>query len=1097
MKKYIDENVFVTTETFRKILLKMKFTILLIFIAVIQVSASVYSQETYLNLSVKDKSLRDVFKLIEKESNFRFFYNDEFTELDRNINLDIKDKKIDDILAMIFTGSEVTYRILENNIIVITPFSKTLPQQLVIQGKVTDATSGEPLPGVNIVVEGTSIGTISGENGEYNIEVPDSRSVLVFSFVGMISQKIVVGNQQIINVSLQPDLAQLEEVVVVGYGAQKKKDVTGAVAVISSKDMEARANTQFGNSIEGKAAGVQVIRPSGQPQAGFSIRIRGTSSITSASDPLYIVDGVQTYSINEINPADIESISVLKDASSAAIYGSSGANGVVLITTKHGSYNQKTRVTFNSSMMTSQAWKKLSVLNSEQFKDLAIELGLPSIDWSRYSENTNWQDLVFRNAFTQNYQLAVTGGDNKTSYYVSGSAINQEGIVLNNSVKRATFKINFDHKVSSFFKVGTNLSYDKWTDIPVPENDRNGVITRLLTTVPIIGVWDKDNPAHYALNPFIPDLENPVSTVYQPEQNYKNNRFHGNAFAELSPLKDLKFKSLLGFEHSNGIFSSFLNPIQTRYGRTMDGIANEGDYEYTYWVTENTLDFTKQINDHNISVLAGFIASRENSHSVWLGSHGFGGSSAIKTVTPGTVQSVPQVSIYEKSHAAFIARLNYSFKDKYLITSNFRADGSGQFSPENRWGYFPSFSAGWRISKEEFFQNITAINDLKLRIGWGLVGNDRANPYAWYGLVSPAFYVIGGNLVNASYPSTLENSALRWEKTGQLNIGIDAAILNSRISFSADYYNKKTTDLLLYVPIPASVGIPDNTALQNAGSLQNKGFELQFSSKNILKEHFTWNTDFNINFNRSKVLDVVGTVMHTGPINPAGTTYNLSIVKAGEPLGIFYGYISDGVDPETGMIMYRDLNSDGSIDDNDKTIIGNANPKFTYGLTNSFSFKNFTLDIFLQGVQGNDIFNATRILTESMRLGMNQSATVINRWRKPGDKTSIPKAIKDDVTNSNISTRYIEDGSYLRVKSVTLGYKLPEVFVTKFKITQFMVFVTAENLLTFTKYSGFDPEVSAFNSSNMDNTNKNTAPGVDYGTYPQSRDFIFGINVTF
>jgi TonB-linked SusC/RagA family outer membrane protein len=978
-------------------------------------------------------------------------------------------------------------------------------QNITVKGLVKDA-GGSTLPGVNVVVKNTTSGNSTDINGNYSILVP-ADGTIVFSFVGFETQEVAVGGRTTIHITLQESIKSLSEVVVIGYGTQMKKDVTGAVAVISSKELEDRPNTQFGYSLEGKAAGVQVIRSSGQPQAGFSIKVRGTSSITSGSEPLYIVDGVQTYNTNEINPADIESFTVLKDASSAAIYGSSGSNGVILITTKRGK-NQKTKVDFNTSLMTSKAWKKMSVLNSSEFKDLATELGLQEIDWDVYNANTNWQDEIFRNAITKNYQLSVTGGNENTNYYISGSLVNQEGIVLNNSVDRATFKVNLDHKASEFFKVGTSLSYDKWSDVSVSENNRNGVITRLLTAVPIIGIWDKENPDQYAVNPFIPDLENPYSTVYQPDQVYNHNRFHGNVFGEVSLLPNLKFKSLLGLEHSNGIYTSFQNPTQTSYGRSMDGLASESDSEFNYWVAENTLNYTQKVDQHDFSLLAGFVASKENARSVDISSHGFGGSTAITTVTAGTVQGVPQVSIYDKSHAAFIARLNYAFSDKYLLTSNFRADGSGQFSSDNRWGYFPSFSAGWRISSESFFKNVKNINDLKLRVGWGLVGNDNANPYAWYGLVSPAAYIFGGGVVNAYLPNTLENSALRWEKTAQFNVGLDIAFLDNRITFTTDYYNKKTSDLLLYVPIPASVGIPGNTALQNAGSLQNKGFEFQIGSRNIVNGDFKWNTDFNISFNKSEVLDIVGTTIHSGAINPAGTTYNLTYVKEGLPLGSFYGLISDGVDPATGNIIYRDINGldeagnltgqpDGAIDDSDKTVIGNANPDFIYGLSNSLSYKNFTLDVFIQGVQGNDIFNATKILSESMRLGMNQSAAVVDRWKNPGDITDIPRAIKDDVSNSEVSSRYIENGSYLRLKSVTLGYSLPKSVISKLRISRLMVYVTSENLLTFTKYSGFDPEVSAFSASNQDNTSKNTAPGVDFGTYPQSRDFVFGLNVTF
>ena len=1070
----------------------MKLSFFLSFMAIFQLWASdSYSQNTKLSLKMENVKISDALKQIEDQSEFYFLYSPKMIDVERKVDITAENEPLKDILTDIF-GNEVKFAAYDRQII-LTPRDESgfveAMQQRTITGTILDAVTGTPMPGVTIVLQGSTTGTQSDAFGKYSITVPNQNAVLIFSFVGYVSQTVTIGQRLVIDISMAINTQTLGEIVVVGYGSQAKRDVTGAITSISTKELENRPSTQFGNSLEGKAAGVQVIRSSGQPQAGFSIKVRGTSSITSGSDPLYIVDGVQTYSIAEINPADIESFSVLKDASSAAIYGSSGANGVVLITTKKGA-NEKTKVTFNASMMSSQAWKKLRVLDGPQFKALATELGL-STDWNLYNANTNWQDVIFRNALTQNYQISVAGGNETTDYYLSGSVIDQNGIVLNNNLKRATFNLNLNHSVSKFLKVGTSLSYDKWSDVSVSENDRNGVITRLLTTVPIIGIWDKTNPDQYSLNPFIPDLENPYSTVYQPVQLFVNNRLHGNVYGEVKIIKNLKFKSLLGFEHSNGIYTSFQNPTDTRYGRTMDGLASESDNEFTYWISENTLNYTQQFGKHNISVLAGFIASKENARSVYLSSHGFGGSTAIATVTAGTVQSVPQVSIYDKSHAAFIGRLNYSFNDKYLLTSNFRADGSGQFASGNRWGYFPSFSAGWRVSKEAFLSDVKAISDLKLRVGWGIVGNDKANPYAWYGLVTPGAYIIGGSVVNAYIPNTLENTNLKWEKTGQFNLGLDLALLKDRITITADYYNKTTKDLLLYVPQPLSTGY--STALQNAGSLRNKGFEFQIISKNIVKDNFSWTTDFNIYFNRGKVLDIVGTTIHTGAINPAGTTYNLAFVKAGLPLGSFYGKFDEGVDPATGNIKF--LQTAAGTDS--LGIIGNANPKFTYGMTNSFTYKNFVLDVFIQGVQGNQIFNATRILTESMRLGMNQSATVLKRWENPGDITEMPKAIKNDETNCYPSTRFIENGSFMRIKSLTLGYNIPSALLSKIKISHLMVYVTTENLLTVTKYSGFDPEVSAFGSASQDNTSKNTAPGVDYGTYPQSRDFLFGLSVTF
>jgi TonB-linked SusC/RagA family outer membrane protein len=990
--------------------------------------------------------------------------------------------------------------ILKKKTLLVTAFLVMIAQTLLfaqtitVKGTVKSA-DGTSLPGVSIVLKGTTTGTTTGTDGKYSLSVP-SGGTLVYSFIGFASQEVQVNGQTIHDITLLESASTLSEVVVMGYGSQRKQDVTGSISMVSSKELKGRPNAQFGYSLEGKAAGVQVIRSSGQPQAGFSIRVRGTSSITSGSDPLYIVDGVQTYNVNEINPSDIESFTVLKDASSAAIYGSSGANGVVLITTKRGK-DQKLKIDFNTSFTVSQAWKRMDVLNGSQFKDLAIEMGETSDPafWDKYNANTNWQDEIFRNALSQNYQLSATGGTKKTSYYISGSLVDQNGIVLNNNLKRGTLKANVDHQLTKFLKVGTSLSYDNWKDVDVPENDRNGVITRLYTSIPNIGIWDPDNPKMYARSPFINDLENPVSTVNQPVHSYKNNRFHGNAYAEAEVIKGLKLKSLFGFETTDGIYTSFQDSVQTRYGKSMGGLATENTYNYKYWVSENTANYKKQIQDHSIEALAGFIVSREKTDNLYRSSHDF--SQAIngdQSVDGGAVQSLPIPYFVQKSHVSFIGRLNYSYKDKYIITSNFRADGSGQFSPQNRWGYFPSFSTGWRISQEDFLKNNTVISELKLRAGWGIVGNDRAAPYAWYGIVDTISnkYLLGGITHTAFTPETLENSDLRWETTSQFDIGLDLAFLDNRISFTADYYYKKTTNLLLEVPQPASIGF--TTALQNAGSLENKGFEFQLSSRNIVNNDFKWNTDFNISFNKNKVLSIVGNTIHSGAINPAGDEFNTAVVQEGQPLGSFYGKISEGVDPNTGDIIFMKT-ADGSEDSTG--IIGNANPDFIYGLTNSLTYKNFTLDFFIQGVQGNQIMNATRILTESMALTMNQSASVLNRWHTPGDITDMPRVTPNDWTNTNPSTRYLENGSYLRLKSLTLGYTINPAALSKLKITRFMIYFTAENLLTFTKYSGFDPEVSAFSSNSQDATNQNTALGVDYGTYPQSRDYVLGLKITF
>ena len=715
-----------------KILRIMKLTTMLLFLALMQVSASGYSQQLF-TISKSNVPFKKVLKEIEEKSDYTVFYRVDQVNLVQKVNVSVTNGTIDEVMRQLLINQPLSYKVIDK-VIVIKAVSKTSDnqtrsenvKQITVTGTITDAANGNPLQGVSIMEKNTTSGTISGENGRYSISVRDNNSILQFQHVGYKPREIEVGSQQVINIALEEENRVLEQVVVVGYGTQKKKDLTGSVATLSSQDLENRGNTQFGYAIEGKAAGVQVIRSSGQPQAGFSIRVRGTSSITSGSDPLYIIDGVPSPNTGNINPADIESISILKDASSAAIYGAGGSNGVVLITTKRGK-NQKLKVNFNASATTSTAWKRMAMLNGDQFKELATEMG-KTTDWTKYNANTNWQDEIFRNALTQDYQLSVMGGKAKTTYYVSGSIINQNGIVINNNLRRGTLKANLDQKIGKIFKVGTSLAYDNWRDRDVYENNRNGVITRLYTSIPNIGIWDPENPGQYARSPFINDLENPVSTVYEPEHLFKSSRLHGNVYAEAEVLKGLKLKSLYGFEKTDGNFNSFQDSAKTRYGKSQKGIAVENIYKYNYWVSENTVNYNTLIDDHSLALLGGFIVERGISDNLYTSSHDFTGA-PDHSVSSGNVKAVPNPEYIQRSKVSYIGRLNYSYKDKYLVTSNFRADGSGQFPVNNKWGYFPSFSLGWRVSNEDFFKNsLDVINDLKIRVGWGVFGNDRARP---------------------------------------------------------------------------------------------------------------------------------------------------------------------------------------------------------------------------------------------------------------------------------------------------------------------------------------------------------------------------------
>ena len=964
-------------------------------------------------------------------------------------------------------------------------FLNTMMQAQTVTGKVSDANG--PLPGVNVVVQNTKNGTTTDFDGKFMLNNLPENAVLSFSYVGYVTQDVAVNNQSALNVILAPNNEVLQEVVVVGFGSSKKKDITGSVAIIGSKEFDGRANTGIGNALEGKVAGVQITKPSGQPQAGYTIRVRGTSTITAGAEPLYILDGIPTTSINEISPSDIESMTVLKDASSAAIYGANGSNGVILITTKRGG-NQKTKVTLDAYTSSSTVSKKLDVLDATQYRALMTEMG-QTIDWSNYPFNNNWQDKVLRTALTSNYAIGVSGGNEKTNYYLSGTYLDQEGVVMTNKVERYTFKLNLDHRVSNSIKVGSSIGYSKWKDVDVNESGKFGVILNSITGAPVTDVFEADGT--FSINPFIADLESPVALILKNEHAYENYKFNGNVYAEISFLEYLKFKSLFGFEQLNSTYNSWVDPFTSREGRGFSGMASLYNNQNTLWNFENTLSFSKSFNNHNFNALVGYIASESENSSASIGARGFG-SAAVQTVNAGSTRTAGYNEAKGRNEA-IIGRLNYSYEDKYLLTANFRADAYSGFGEKNRWGYFPSFSGGWRISKEDFFSNVEVVSDLKIRAGWGEVGNGQVGPFSHFGLVSPgAPYVDGGTVVPGSNPTTLESTNLKWETTKQTNIGIDLSLLNNRITLTSDYYIKKTDEMLLKKRIPASTGF--TTALLNVGAMENNGFEFTVNSKNMVDE-LKWNTDFNISFNKSKITSLPGGSIQLGQLNNDGRGL-VAIAQEGQPLGTFYGFVSEGVDPATGFIKYKDIDESGDLSDGDKTIIGNANPKFSWGMANDFKYKNWSLNIFFQGTQGNDIFNATRIETEGMYNANNQLTSVLDRWTTPGQITDMPRSDFAGEQNVKVSSRYVEDGSYVRLKSLTLGYTLPSDLVSKLSISNVRFYFTAENIITWTNYSGLDPEVSVYGRSGDDSL-KNIAPGIDYGTYPQTRDIIFGLNLSF
>ncbi len=608
----------------------------------------------------------------------------------------------------------------------------------------------------------------------------------------------------------------------------------------------------------------------------------------------------------------------------------------------------------------------------------------------------------------------------------------------------------------------------------------------MISTPPNIGIYRPNG--WFTSNPF-QDWENPIASTNGSKRGYNNQRVLGNAFAEITIIPGLKFRTNAGIDYINAVNDYFLDPVLTSYGRLKQGIGRNGTNLTNYYIIDNTLTYQKTFNEkHNFTALVGTVAQGYKYENNSIEKTGFA-SNAIPTTNAGSTITAASNDKTERNNASFIGRVNYDYDGKYLLTLNYRYDGSSNFGFNNRWGGFPSASVGWRISQEEFFQNVKVIDDLKLRVGYGKVGNDNpGQSNLYFGKVTAgANYPVGGTIQPGNYPSSIANYDLHWESTEQTNIGVDVSVLESRITFSVDAYLKKTTGMLLNVPLPRSSGFTEGWV--NAGQVQNKGLEFMVNSRNLVGE-FRWETDFNISFNRNKVVDMLGTSILSGSIPNRD---NVSYTGEGRPIGMFYGYRAGGVDPNTGMEYYINAKGESTFTpnaDTDRTFIGNPNPDFIYGMTNTFSYKNFNLSIFLQGSQGNDIFNASRIETEGMNDAKNQLATVNNRWRQPGDVTNIPKAVWANTDNSRISSRFVENGSYLRAKAVTLGYTVPAALTTKIKMSAARVYVTAENLFTITKYSGFDPEVNAFSTSS-------TVFGVDFGTYPHSRSLIFGVNLTF
>ena len=978
-----------------------------------------------------------------------------------------------------------------------------------ISGKVIDE-KHQPVLGASVVVKGTTKGTTTDFDGNFTIDVP-AKATLSVSFIGYHTQNVAVGNQNQLTIVLKEEQEQLDEVVVVGYGTVRKKDLTGAVTSVSNKALKEKPIANAGEALQGRAAGVQVTS-AGKPGDNVSFRIRGISTINN-SEPLLVIDGVPTdLGINALNVDDIENIDVLKDASATAIYGSRGANGVVLITTKKGK-NGDGKLSFSTNVALQQATNLPVMLNAREFASFHNEMianynrtpGVSPLtqrpdfanpeDWG---EGTNWLKALFRPAFMRNYSLSYSGGNDKSNYYVSAGVFDQDGIILNTSYRRYTVQFNGESRVKPWIKFGNNLtlSHDE-----KKSGDYN--IRMAMASLPTQPIYNEDgsysgpdSPAHQ-----YSDIRNVIGTALINGQNTtKGYNILGNIFAEITPVKHLVLKTTGGLDFKywdNRSFSPKYNwkPIPNPLSNLYQD-ANKS----TTLLWDNTLTYTNTFaQKHFLNVMVG-TSAQNNVYSKINASVSNFLSDQQNQLSKGLENPTVGGTMNDWAILSFIGRLNYTYADKYLLTATVRRDGSSRFSKENRWGTFPSFSLAWRASNESFFPKNDYVNDVKLRVGYGMTGNQGGiDNYAYFTKLRTGQYVFNNNLVSTLYPHVMPNPNVKWETVEQFNGGIDLALLKNRLNLTFDAYIKNTSDMLVPMAVSVSSGYSDiNVPSINAGKVENKGVELTVSSVNVNKKDFQWNTDVNVSFNRNKIVKMNdGVPLFTG--FEAFLT-KLQILSEGHPVNSFYGYVMNGLfqnqaevdnyatqvenGTAPGDVKFRDLNNDGVINAEDRTYIGNPFPEWTFSMNNNFNYKNIDLQIFLQGVAGNDIYNANRIWQEGMSVPQNQIAKVKDRWTGEGTSNSIPRAIYGDPNqNARHSTRFVEDGSYLRIKNVTLGYTLPKEVTQKFHTDMLRIYLSCQNLYTFTKYSGMDPEVGT--------------GGVDGGTYPVTRTVSFGLNVQF
>lgn len=989
-----------------------------------------------------------------------------------------------------------------------------IPEEI-ITGVVTS--KGQPLPGVTIAVKGIKGGTVTDATGHFTIKASPN-DMLIFSMIGFVKQEVPVGGKTNLSIELIEDSKSLNEVVVVGYGTQTRKDLTSSVASVKGEEIARVPVTNLDAALQGKVAGVQVVQNSGAPGDETYIRIRGNGSLFGENRPLYVIDGVPMNNIpagvsplggdgqritatNDINPNDVESIEVLKDAAATAIYGSRAAAGVILITTKKGKAG-RARFNFNAYTGVATVKKRLSLLNADQYVDLITEeranANLP-VDPAivKTGTNTNWQDAIFRNAPISEYNLSISGGDKNITHYLSLGYLDQTGTIVGRQhFKRFNGRINLEYKATDDLKIGISMNGMHSLNNRI-DNSFSGqsVLANALIYNPNYPIYNADGSYYYDVNR---RATNPVMLANNLRFVSIVDRYVGNIFGEYTILPNLKFRTSFGMDNQ-GIQDDRYQSTQINNQSAATGAADF--FTQLLWLNENTLTYTANLpKGHSLSGVIG--ESTQVTSIRRIGAAGnTNATDLIEAITGFTNRTEASDYRSKSGLLSYFGRINYNYRDRYLVQVAGRIDGSSRFGTNQKYGFFPTVSGGWRISNESFMKNQTFIDDLKLRASIGVSGSQEGLGNDFPSLATYATGVNYGTEPGIA-ASTLSNKDLSWEATTQTNIGLDLSLFNSRVNITVDAYLKQTNRLIFKLDLPYTSGFA-RTNGANIGKLQNKGIDINVSTDNI-RGKFAWSTNYNMSFNRNKITDlpqlVVGDPSSSDFTESLpglyGTTLPTSIYRVGEPVGSFFGYKSLGVNPATGNMIYQDTNGDGKINAADRVIIGNALPKFTGGFTNTFSYKGFDLSIFLYFSYGNQVYNQTRAILERMAGYNNGNTTTLNRWTPANTVTNVPKAVFNDpvvtnsLTNGEMSSRWVENGSFIRLKNITLNYNIPASVLKRLRIQSAKVFLSGQNLALWTKYSGYDPEA-------QNQSVKNSQLGIDYAVQPQPRTISAGINVSF